>query len=78
VRDQEEIEASINNFLLFDESMVNIGSLGRVEEFSWPLLLEEPLSDSLVDKDKGNLWWLALVALGDDSLKLFQLVLDDL
>jgi hypothetical protein len=86
VRHEEEVESAINNLCLLDESVINIGSLGRVENLSsvrLSLLLKESLSHTLVDDDecdvrKGNAFRLGVVLVSEDLLELIELVLDDL
>jgi len=86
VRHEEEVESAINNLCLLDESVINIGSLGRVENLSTvrlSLLLKESLSHTLVDDDecdvrKGNAFRLGVVLVSEDLLELIELVLDDL
>jgi hypothetical protein len=86
VRHEEEVESAINNLCLLDESVINIGSLGRVENLSsvrLSLLLKESLSNTLVDDDecdvrKGNAFRLGVVLVSEDLLELIELVLDDL
>jgi hypothetical protein len=86
VRHEEEVESPINNLCLLDESVINIGSLGRVENLSsvrLSLLLKESLSNTLVDDDecdvrKGNAFRLGVVLVSEDLLELIELVLDDL
>ena len=50
MRDQEEIEFSIDNFGLLNEAVVNICTLGRVQNLALGLL-EESLTDTLVYND---------------------------
>jgi hypothetical protein len=86
VRHEEEVKSAINNLCLLDESVINIGSLGRVENLSsvrLSLLLKESLSHTLVDDDecdvrKGNAFRLGVVLVSEDLLELIELVLDDL
>jgi hypothetical protein len=86
VRHEEEVKSAINNLCLLDESVINIGSLGRVENLSsvrLSLLLKESLSNTLVDDDecdvrKGNAFRLGVVLVSEDLLELIELVLDDL
>jgi hypothetical protein len=86
VRHEEEVKSAINNLCLLDESVINIGSLGRVENLSGvrlSLLLKESLSNTLVDDDecdvrKGNAFRLGVVLVSEDLLELIELVLDDL
>jgi hypothetical protein len=86
VRHEEEVKSAINNLCLLDESVINIGSLGRVENLSGvrlSLLLKESLSHTLVDDDecdvrKGNAFRLRVVLVSEDLLELIELVLDDL
>lgn len=66
--------------------MVDIGTLGRVEDLSLvrtSLLLEESLSHALIDDDecdvrKGMALGLGVVLVSEDLLELIELVLDDL
>lgn len=66
--------------------MVNIGSLGRVENLSLvrlALLLEESLSHALIDDDECDVrksisFRLGVVLVSEDLLELIELVLDDL
>ena len=86
MRHEEEVKSAINNLCLLDESVINIGSLGRVENLSsvrLSLLLKESLSNTLVDDDecdvrKGNAFRLGVVLVSEDLLELIKLVLDDL
>lgn len=86
MRHEEEVKSAINNLCLLDESVINIGSLGRVENLSsvrLSLLLKESLSHTLVDDDecdvrKGNAFRLGVVLVSEDLLELIELVLDDL
>lgn len=86
MRHEEEVKSAINNLCLLDESVINIGSLGRVENLSsvrLSLLLKESLSNTLVDDDecdvrKGNAFRLGVVLVSEDLLELIELVLDDL
>jgi hypothetical protein len=55
VRNQEEVELSINYFRLLNKTLINIGSGRRVENLSLGLF-EESLSYSLVDNDQSDLW----------------------
>jgi hypothetical protein len=54
VRNQEEVELSINYFRLLNKTLINIGSGRRVENVSLGLF-EESLSYSLVDNDQSDL-----------------------
>jgi hypothetical protein len=88
VRDQEEIELSIDDLGLLDESVVHIGTLRRVEDLRSMLgatrsLLKESLSHTLVNDDQGNMGKNVTLALGvvlisEDLLKLVELELDNL
>lgn len=61
MRHKEEIEFTILDFGLFDESIVDVGSLGRVLDELVALLslslLEESLTNTLVYDDQGNFWF---------------------
>ena len=87
VRNQEKVKGAVDDLGLLNESVVNVGTLGRVSNGcigTLSLLLEESLSDSLVDDDESvfRLWLVFVliesVLLLDDFLKLLQLVVDDL
>jgi hypothetical protein len=86
VRHEEEVKSAINNLWLLDESVINIGSLGRVENLSLvrlALLLEESLSHALIDDDECDVrksisFRLGVVLVSEDLLELIELVLDDL
>lgn len=83
MRHQEEVEGSIDDLSLLNEAVINVGSLRRVGDGGVHTLLEESLSDSLVDDDQGVLWkarvsGLELVLLLDNLVELLQLVGDDL
>lgn len=61
MRHKEEIEFTVLDFRLFDESIVDVGSLGRVLDELVALLglslLEESLTNTLVYDDQGNFWF---------------------
>jgi hypothetical protein len=86
VRHEEEIESTVDDFCLFDESMVNIGTLGRVENLSLVAssgLLKESLSNALIDDGecdlrKGFSLCFGVILVGEDLLELIKLILDDL
>lgn len=86
VRHQEEIELAIDDFGLLDEALVHIGTLRGVEDstslVAWGLL-EESLSDSLVNNGESDLRQfvalsLRVVLVSKNLLKLIELKLDDL
>ena len=58
MRHEEEVEATLNNFGLLNEAVINVGTLRRVEDVSgvraWVFssLLEESLSHTLIDDDE--------------------------
>lgn len=54
MRDQEEIEESIDDFGLLNETFINVGSLRWVSNGG--SCLEESLSDTLVHNDKSVFW----------------------
>ena len=56
MRDQEEIEGAIDNFRLFNEAIVEIGSLWWIGDARWCSHLEESLSYSFVHDNEGVLW----------------------
>lgn len=60
VGDQEEVKLTIFDLRLLDEASVDIGSLRRVLDELVSLLglslLEESLTNALVDDDEGNFW----------------------
>jgi len=70
--DKEEIELSILDFTLLDEASIDVSTLRRVLDELITLgslsLLEESLSNTLVDDDQGDLWRL-------DRSRLFILFL---
>lgn len=76
---EEEVEFAVDDLCLLNESLIDEGSLRRVEDLG-ARLLEEPLSDSLVDDDEGDVWELLLftVLISHDLLQLLELVRDDL
>ena len=80
MRHQEEIKGSVDNLRLLNETVIYVCSLWRVSNGSVHALLEESLSDSLVDNNQGMLWQvisdICLVLLLDDLAKLFKLVTD--
>ena len=84
VRDQEEIEGSVDYLGLLNETVVDVGSLWRVGNGGVHAHLEESLSNTLVDDDEGVLWqrWLLLavdgVLLLNNLVELLKLVADDL
>lgn len=57
MRNQKEIKFAINYFWLFNKTLINICSLRWVLNII-ALLLKEPLSNSFVDNDQSNVWWL--------------------
>jgi hypothetical protein len=83
MRNEEEIEFAVNNFRLFNESLIQIGSLGWVENLMADLF-EESLSDSLVDNNQSDLRKRLLLASGlsilvsHDLLELLEFKLNDL
>ncbi len=64
VRNEEEVKFPVNYFGLLDEALVHVGSLRGVLDEVLPVvacrLLEEPLTDSLVNDDQGNFGWFEL------------------
>jgi hypothetical protein len=57
VGNEEEVESAFDNLSLLDEAVINVGTLRRVEDVSLVTavsLLEESLSDSLVDDDESD------------------------
>ena len=56
MRNQEEIKGSVDDLRLLNETVIYVGSLWRVGDGSVHALLEESLSDSLVDNNQGMLW----------------------
>lgn len=59
MRNEEEVELSINDLGLLNEAMVNIGTLRWVQDLSLVVtatlsLLEESLSDTFVHDDESN------------------------
>ena len=86
VRHEEEVESAVDDFGLLHESVVDIGTLGRVSDGSVRARadLEEPLSHALVHDDEGVLRARLLLArvetvlLVDNFLELFKLVIDHL
>jgi len=61
VRYEEEIELPILNLRLLDETLVDVSALRRILNELVTLralsLLEETLTDALVNDDKRDLWW---------------------
>jgi hypothetical protein len=83
MRHQEEIEGSIDDFGLLNEAVINVGTLWRVGNGGVHSLLEESLSNTLVDDDQSMLWksWivcLKTILLLDNLVELFQLMADNL
>ena len=89
MRYQEEVELALNDLRLLNEAGIYIGSLRRVVYEVLALrsvrLLEEALSDALVDDDEGDVGRglsrsLVVTAIlhGHDAIKLGQLLVDDL
>ena len=86
VRHEEEIELALDDLRLLNETVVNIGSLGWVENVCLVLglkLFEESLSNTLIDDDECDIGkWFSLefrvIFVGEDFLELIELVLDDL
>jgi hypothetical protein len=57
--DKEEIKLAVNYFRLLNESLIDVGTLGRVIDELLAVvhgLLEESLTNSLVYDDKRYLW----------------------
>jgi hypothetical protein len=82
MRNQEEIERSIDNFRLLNKAVINIGSLWRIGNGGLTLL-EESLSNTLVDNDQRMFWkgWiicLEAILLLDYLGQLLQLMADNL
>lgn len=83
MRHQEEIEGSIDDFGLLNEAVINVGTLWRVGNGGVHSLLEESLSNTLVDDDQSMLWksWivcLKTILLLDNLVELLQLMADNL
>ena len=91
MRHEEEVELAIDDLRLLHESCIDIGTLRRVVNLVAAIirhrLLEESLSDSLVDDDEGDLGGLEALRLllrvqailkGNDLVKLGQLLVNDL
>jgi len=60
VRHEEEVKLAVDDLRLLNKASVNVGTLGRVVDevlavVTWRLL-EESLTDTLVDNDEGDLW----------------------
>lgn len=53
MRNEEEIEPTVLDFGLFDESLVYIGTSRRVDDLALSHM-EESLPDSLVNDDQGD------------------------
>jgi hypothetical protein len=78
MRHKEEIKLPINNFRLFDEALIDVGSLRWVVNESLPVLMslwEESLSDTLVHDDERDLGWVVFTLL---TVEEAILLLDDL
>lgn len=57
--DKEEIKLAVNYFRLLNESLIDVGTLGRVIDELLAVvhgLLEESLTNSLVYDDKCDFW----------------------
>jgi len=57
--DKEEIKLAVNYFRLLNESLIDVGTLGRVIDELLAVvhgLLEESLTNSLVYDDKRDFW----------------------
>jgi len=67
VRNQEEIEASVDNLRLLNEALVDVGALRRVVNKGFTrvllVLLEESLADTLVHNDQRDFWSLKYLLL---------------
>jgi hypothetical protein len=67
VRHQEEVKAAVNNLTLFHKALVDVGTLRWVIDECLSIvalsLLEEALTDPLVDNDECDLGAFNLVAL---------------
>lgn len=55
MRNQVEIKLAINDFIGLHEASVNEGTLWGIDD-GLATLLEESLSDSLVDNNESDLW----------------------
>ena len=87
VRNQEEIELAVNNFRLFNETLVDVGTLRWVLNVVVVCHVEESLSHSLVNNDQSVLWKNGFldffsvykgVFLGDNLVQLFKFMSDNL
>ena len=89
MRHQEEVELALDDLRLLNEARVNIGSLRRVIDEVLALrsigLLEEALSDALVDNDESDIGRglsrsLIITAIlhGHDAVELSKLLVNDL
>jgi len=83
MRHQEEIEESIDDFGLLNEAVINVGTLWRVGNGGVHSLMEESLSNTLVDDDQGMLWkaWVVCfkaILLLDNLVELLKLMADNL
>ena len=89
MRHQEEVELALDDLRLLNEARVNIGSLRRVIDEVLALrsigLLEEALSDALVDDDESDIGRglsrsLIITAIlhGHDAVELSKLLVNDL
>ena len=80
---QEEIELAVDDFGLFNESLVNVSTLGWVFEF-FGLSVKEALSDSLVDNNQSDDWrrdgiaCVCAIFVGDYDLELLKFVIYNL
>ena len=80
MRHQEEIEGSIDDFGLLNEAVINVGTLWWVGNGGVHSLLEESLSNTLVDDDQGMLWMFLIFAILslDNLVELLKFVANDL
>ena len=56
---KEKVKLSVNDFRLLNETLVNVGTLGRIVDELLTVvhsLLEESLANSLVHNHESNLW----------------------
>lgn len=79
MRHQEEIEGSIDDIFLLNKALINVGTLWWVVNLVHSLL-EESLSNTLVDDDQGMLWMFLIFAILslDNLVELLKFVANDL
>lgn len=80
---KEKVEFAINHLWLFNETLIDISPLRRINEFFSFIDVEESLSNSLVHDNESNIWvsWMVLlnsVLVSNNFLELFKFIFNDL